>query len=98
MKDIDSLPAEVIFPEDGESFADFLQRQAPKGWTIRRDVRTRYTITTNDGLTAIVSRKRIGWRVSRGWKLNIHDTGIAEEFTVHTPDGRRLWFHTCWNP
>jgi hypothetical protein len=90
----------VIFPMDDESFADFMQRQAPPGWTIRQVARERYAITTDDGLTAIVSRKSVskGWRVSKGWEVKIYDTGIATEFTVTTPEGRELFFHTCWNP
>jgi hypothetical protein len=91
----------VIYPLDGESLADFMQRQAPEGWTIIAVKHAFiYRITTNDGLTAIVSSPELapGWRISDGWQLKILDTGVATEFTVTTPDGRELWFHDCWHP
>jgi hypothetical protein len=86
----------VIFPVRGESFADFLQRQAPVGWTIRElEGISRYQITTDNGLTAIVDYRG---EISQSWQVKILDTGIATEFTVTTPDGPELWFHDCWNP
>jgi hypothetical protein len=86
----------VIFPMDDESFADFLQRQAPEGWTIRElEGISRYQIKTDNGLIATVDYRG---NITAGWKLKIHDTGIATEFTVTTPDGREIWFHNCWNP
>jgi hypothetical protein len=90
-------------------FDRFLQRQAPRGWTIRAIYSTtyepghqpdtrpvRYQITTDDGREAIVDRFRFG--ISEGWTVKVLDTGIAYEFTVTTPDGREIWFHDCWNP
>jgi hypothetical protein len=90
----------VIFPMEGESFADFLQRQAPEGWTLTSAERGNYQITTDNGLTAIVSRwgRVPGWHISEGWQVKILNTGISTEFTATTPDGRKLWFHNCWNP
>jgi hypothetical protein len=84
----------VIFPMDDEPFADFLQRQAPEGWTITATKHGTYQITTDDGLTATVDYRG---NISAGWKVKIHNTGISTEFTVKTPDGRELWFHDCWN-
>jgi hypothetical protein len=91
----------VLFPEEGESFADFLQRQAPAGWTITAiERRMGYLITTDNGLAANVSRSETapGWRIAEGWRVKILNTGISTEFTITTPDGRELWFHDCWNP
>jgi hypothetical protein len=85
-------------------FDRFLQRQAPKGWTIKAiyepadpcEVRpARYEITTDDGLIAIVERSG---SISEGWMAVVRDTGIADEFIISTPDGRTVFFHTCWNP
>jgi hypothetical protein len=85
----------VLFPMDGESFADFMQRQAPEGWTIHQAPGIcRYEITTDDGRKAIVDRSGI----SKGWTVKVLDTGIAYEFTVTTPDGREIFFHDCWCP
>jgi hypothetical protein len=86
----------VIFPMEDESLADFLQRQAPKGWTIRKVAGIcRYEITTDTGLEATVDYRG---NISEGWHVKINDTGIAYEFTTTTPDGRGLWFHDCFNP
>jgi hypothetical protein len=86
----------VLFPMDDETFAHFLQRQAPLGWTIREVPGIcRYEIITDNGLTATVDYR--GW-ISDGWQVKILDTGVAYEFTVTSRDGRELWFHDCWNP
>jgi hypothetical protein len=92
---------EVPFPLDGESFADFVQRQAPQGWTIIAvNPGIAYRITTDDGLTATVRRpERLpGWHISDGWQIEIRDAGISTEFTVTAPDGQELFFHDCFNP
>jgi hypothetical protein len=54
-----------------------------------------YQITTDNGLTTTVDPSGIS---AKGWAVKVHNTGIAYEFTVTTPDGRELWFHDCWNP
>jgi hypothetical protein len=85
----------VLHPMPYESFADFLQRQAPKGWSILDLCHNRYRIETGDGLSAAIDERG---GISAGWTVKVRDTGISREFTVTAPDGRELFFHDCWHP
>jgi hypothetical protein len=80
---------------DDIPFASFLQQQAPEGWKILDISHNRYAIETDDGLTATIDER---CQITGGWVVQVRDTGISREFTVTTPDGRKLWFHDCWHP
>ena len=91
---ISAIAKRVIFPDDDEPFPDFIQRQAPPGWTIKPLGTASYEIKDDQGNRATIE----GGRITDGWAVSVYGTGIASEFTVKTPDGRTLWFHDCWNP